>query len=81
MERISLFGGLDSGLECGAGLWDWTVRESCAHHYFRVTETTQEVYSFRVCEFLVATQLSLQCEFVISGNLMLTGGLYGIGYC
>jgi len=21
----SLFGGLDSGLDCGTGLWDWTV--------------------------------------------------------
>jgi len=23
--RPSLFGGLDSGLDCGTGLWDWTV--------------------------------------------------------
>jgi len=23
----SLFGGLDSGLDCGTGLWDWTQRK------------------------------------------------------
>jgi len=31
-DPISLFG----GLECGTGVWDWTVgldSESCAHHY------------------------------------------------
>jgi len=35
-NRLSLFGGLDSGLDCGTGLWDWTegldsCTESCAH--------------------------------------------------
>ena len=25
--RPSLFGGLDSGLDCGTGLWDWTQRK------------------------------------------------------
>ena len=41
MTGLSVFGGLDSGLDCGTGLWDWTVglkcgtglRESCAHHF------------------------------------------------
>ena len=26
-RRPSLFGGLDSGLDCGTGLWDWTQRK------------------------------------------------------
>ena len=32
----SLFSGLDSGLDCGTGLWDWTVgldSESCANPF------------------------------------------------
>ena len=53
------------GLHCGTGLWDQTQRK--LHSSFRVTETTQEIYSFhllsRLCEFLVATQLSFWFEF------------------
>jgi len=26
-ERPSLVGGLESGLDCGTGLWDWTQRK------------------------------------------------------
>ena len=50
----SLFGGLDSGLDCGTRLWDWTVGLEL-HSSFLVTETTQEihVYSFQLTSMRV----------------------------
>ena len=49
MTGPSLFGGLDSGLDCGTGLWDWTQRKLCSS--FRVTESTQEICSFQLFFF------------------------------
>ena len=52
----------------GTGLWDWTVgldSEKVARSSFVVTEMTGHIQlpMYRVCEFLVATQLSFRCEF------------------
>jgi len=31
--RLSLFGGLDTGLDCGTGLRDWTHRRLCSSDF------------------------------------------------
>ena len=57
---LCLFGGLDSGLDSGTGMWDWT--QSKLHSSFRVTETTQKIYSFQLTKD-VSFQLQHSCHF------------------
>ena len=62
-EWPSLFGGLDSGLDCGTGLWDWTHRKLRSGDWNNTGNV--QLPTYRGCEFLVATQLSNQLKNTI----------------
>ena len=46
---LSLFGGLDSGLDCGTGLWDWTWRINSDD--WNDTGNSYTASTYQVCEF------------------------------